>query len=99
MKCNYNKKKNIPTVFLKDVMITIHKEMAYDKFLENAMLFGEAYMPKLTRKQQELIVRVGPLSFMLAIWTIKSLNKGDDMAITPITADLLELYGVTKQAE
>lgn len=100
MRCNYGKKDK-QMQYCKNLMIAIHKEMSYEKLLENAVGFGEYYVPKLPEKVQRLILRVEfsnkMLTFFLDISHIKSLGFGDKIAIAPLTVDLLELYGVTPQ--
>ena len=100
MRCNYCRKSK-STEYRKDLMFTIHKKMSYEELLENAIGLGSYYVPKLPEKVQHLIVRTqteyGLITFFLDTSPIKSLGYGDKVAIAPITIDLLELYGVTRE--
>lgn len=99
MKCNYKRKNEF--VYRKNLILTIHKSMSYQEVIYNTVALTSDFIPELPEKTQHLLVRTvienRIFSFFLDLSPIsKSLGHRNELVgIAPITADLLELYGVS----
>lgn len=104
MKSYYNRKQKMD--YIKDLRVSIHNTYSYTELIQNCVAVPIRLMPELLTTTREILVVIrsssedfGYVVDLSALKIVDSNNKyyPDRAYLTPLTTDLLDLYGVSPE--